>query len=208
MKYFRIRSFGRDLSLLSFPFTCFGYLFSRTNHNFPFGCFANKEHITLKISLVNVQALKYLLRLEIFVSEDRQLRATHLILDYELLSRIFQDIGQEIKVGSSRLARIDVSKPRFLARRDLPPVQSPTQRVLQGVAAPREEIDSTHSSLEAEIDQFHFNEEGEVPTKPVELSDSDADLYQFSVTHSPRLIVARIDTNQEAKVRLKGPNGQ
>ena len=74
------------------------------------------------------------------------------------------------------MAQIDVSKLRFLARRDLSPVQPPVQRVLQGVFALREEVDSTHSSLEAKIDQFRFNEEGEVPTRLVELSDSDVDL--------------------------------
>ena len=34
-------------------------------------------------------------------------------------------------------------------------------------------------------------------TRPVELSDFDLDLDRFSAAHSPRLIVARIDTNQE-----------
>ena len=38
---------------------------------------ADKNHIALRISFTNVQALNYLLRLEIFVSEDGQLRATH-----------------------------------------------------------------------------------------------------------------------------------
>ena len=85
--------------------------------------FADKDHVSPKLSFVNVPRLNYLLRLEIFVSEDRQLRATHLILDYEPLSRIFQDVGQAIKASSSRLARINVSKSGFLARRDLPPVQ-------------------------------------------------------------------------------------
>jgi len=36
-----------------------------------------------------------------------------------------------------------------------------------------------------------------VPTRPIELSDSDADLDQFFAAHSPRLIVAQINTNQE-----------
>ena len=54
-----------------------------------------------------------------------------------------------------------------------------------------------HSSLETEIDHFHFNEEGEVSTRPVELSDSGSDLDCSSATHSPRLVVARIDTSQE-----------
>ena len=87
---------------------------------------ANKDHISLKLSHTNVQALNYLLRSEIFVSENGKLRAAPLILDYEPLSRIFQDVGQAIRVGSSRLAQIDVSKSRFLARRDLPPVLRPT----------------------------------------------------------------------------------
>ena len=106
------------------------------------------------------------------MSEDGQLRAAHLILDYDPLSRIFQDVGLAIRAGSPKLAWIDISKSGFLAQRDLPPVQ----RVLQGVAAPREEIDSTLSSLKVEIDQFHFNKEGEVSTRPVELSNSDTDL--------------------------------
>ena len=93
------------------------------------------------------------------------------------------------------------------------PVQLPTQCVLQGVAAPREEISSTNSSLEAEIDQFRFDEEGEVLTRPVELSNSEADLYRIFAAHSPRLIVTQIDTSLKVeeegmdlkqKIGLKG----
>ena len=51
--------------------------------------FADKRHVALRLSLVNVLGLNKLLRLEIFISEDKQLRAVHLILDYEPLSRIF-----------------------------------------------------------------------------------------------------------------------
>ena len=159
--------------------------------------FADKVHTTPRISLVNIQALNYLLRSEIFVSEDGQLRATHLILDYEPLSRAFVDVGQAIRAGSPRLARIDISKLGFLARRDLPPVQPPTHRVPQEVAVPGEGIDSTHSSLEAKIDHFHFNEKGEVSTRPVELSDFGSDLDRFSAAHSPELIIAQINTSQE-----------
>ena len=84
--------------------------------------FADKNHISLRLSHINVQTLNYLLRSEIFVSEDGQLRVAPLILDYEPLSCIFQDVGQAIRAESPRLALIDVSKPGFLARRDLPPV--------------------------------------------------------------------------------------
>ena len=75
----------------------------------------------------------------------------------------------------------------------------PSQHVLQGVAAPREEIVFTHSSLEAEIDQFQFDKEGEVPIRPVEISNSIADLDRLFAAHSPRLIVAQIDTNLEVE---------
>ena len=131
------------------------------------------------------------------MSEDGQLRAAHLILDYEPLSRAFMDVGQAIRAGSPRLAHIDVSKLGFLAWKDLPPAQPPTHRVPQEVAIPGGGIDSMHSSLKAEIDHFHFHEEGEVSTRPVELSDSGSDLDRFLAVHSPKLVVARIDTSQE-----------
>ena len=51
--------------------------------------FVDKRHIAPRLSLVNVQSLNKLLRSEIFISEDRQLRAMHLILDYKPLSNIF-----------------------------------------------------------------------------------------------------------------------
>ena len=51
--------------------------------------FVDKRHTAPRLSLVNVQSLNKLLRSEIFISEDRQLRAMHLILDYKPLSNIF-----------------------------------------------------------------------------------------------------------------------
>lgn len=114
--------------------------------------FADKNHVAPRLSLVNVPALNKLLRFEIFVSEDGQLWAASLILDYKPLSHIFQDAGQAIKAGDPQLNRIDVSKPGFLARRDLPHFQLPIQRVPQEVAAPREGTNSTRLSLSTEID--------------------------------------------------------
>ena len=89
--------------------------------------FADKRYIAPKINLVNVLGLNKLLRSEVFISEDRQLRAVHLILDNEPLSRIYQDAGQAIRASDPRIHRIDVSKPSFLAREDLPPVELPLQ---------------------------------------------------------------------------------
>ena len=51
--------------------------------------FVDKRHVTPRLSLVNVSGLNKLLRSDVFISEDRQLRVVHLILDYEPLSRIY-----------------------------------------------------------------------------------------------------------------------
>ena len=64
--------------------------------------FVDKRYVTLRLSLVNIPSLNKLLKLEIFISEDMQLRVVHLILDYEPLSRTFQDAGQAIRAGYPR----------------------------------------------------------------------------------------------------------
>ena len=134
----------------NFDFVC---LPPRTNITLSLG-FADKAHTTPRLSLVNILALNYLLRSEIFVSEDGQLRAAPLILDYVPLSRSLVDVGQAIRAGSPRLACIDVPIPGFLASRDLPPVQLPAQRAPPAAVVPEEEASSSQSSLEDQIDQF------------------------------------------------------
>ena len=82
----------------------------------------DKRHEAPWLSLTNAVALNYLLRFEIFVSEDGQLRAVHLILDFKPLSDKFQEAGNAISAGDYRINRIDVSWPKFLTPYDLPPI--------------------------------------------------------------------------------------
>ena len=131
---------------------------------------ANRRHVDPRLSFTNVAALNYLLRSKIFVSEDRQLRVVHLILDLEPISRTFQEIGHAIRAGDPRINRIDVSKPDFLARDDLSPVRLPIQQILPPLIIPlqqvpleapvaaEEEIASSRLSSGEEIDQFCFME--------------------------------------------------
>ena len=154
--------------------------------------FANGDHVSPKLSHTNVQALNYLLRSEIFVSEDRQLRVALLILDYEPLSHTFQDVGQPIRAGSSRLAWIDVSKSRFLAWRDLPPIPWPVlqnpplvtlllpQAPLDVAAIPAEGVASSRLSLEEEIDKFHFEEEQSPRAPLICISDAEGESNRSS----------------------------
>ena len=119
----------------------------------------DKRHVALKLSLTNVAALNYLLRSEIFVSEDRQLWALYLILDFEPILEIYQEIGHAIRAGDPWLARIDMSILNFLAWEYLSSVVLPLQRaLLEAAAVPREEIASSCLSLEEEIEKFLFEE--------------------------------------------------
>ena len=88
--------------------------------------FANKQHLAPHLSLVNIPYLNKYLRFEVFVSEDKQLRVVHLILDFEPLSDVFQEVGHAIKVGDLRLRQIDVSVPQFLAYEDIVPIELPS----------------------------------------------------------------------------------
>ena len=158
---------------------------------------ADKNHVAPRLSHVNMPSLNKLLRFEVFISEDGKLRAAHLILEYEPLSHIFQDAGQAIKARDSRLNCIDVSKLRFLAWKDLPPVELPIQHApLQVVALGKESASSRHS-LDAEIDHFYFEEAERTPRELVELSDFEHEFDRFSIAHPLRLVVTRVDSSSE-----------
>ena len=91
---------------------------------------ADRRHVAPRLSHTNLTALNYVLQSEIFVSEDRQLRAIHLILDFEPISKVFQEIGHTIRARDPWINCIDVSKPDFLAQDDLPPVKLPIHKSL------------------------------------------------------------------------------
>ena len=103
------------------------------------------------------------------MNDDGQLRATHLILDYEPISRTFLDVGNAIRANDYRLVRIDVSQPHFLAPHDLLPVDHPIPQGIPLAAQPLQQVPlgqavaeegtASSSSLEEEIDKFQFEEE-------------------------------------------------
>ena len=133
-----------------------------------FFCLTDKLYTNPKLSLINVPALNYVLRSQIFVNDDGQLRAAHLILDFEPISRSFLDVGNSIRANDYRLARIDVSRPGFLAPYDLPPVDHPIPQGIPFAAQPLQQVPleeaiigegtASSSSLEQEIDKFKFEE--------------------------------------------------
>ena len=163
----------------------------------------DRRHVAPRLSFTNVAALNYLLRLEIFVSEDRQLRAINLILDFEPISKTFQEIGHAIRVGDHQINCIDVSKSYFLAWDDLSPVRLPIHQIpplliiplqqvpLEATVAVEEEIASSRLSLEEEIDQFRFMEDVGPSEKPVDISDFETKSTNLSSIHPKKLIITR-----------------
>ena len=95
----RFKLFVLDIVLLYICDLHFFYNGLQVSDCLIFFCLTDKEHISPRISLTNVAALNYLLRSQIFVNNDGQLRAAHLILDYEFISRTFQDVGNAIKAN-------------------------------------------------------------------------------------------------------------
>ena len=137
------------------------------------------------------------------------MRTIHLILDFEPISRVFQEIGHAIRVGDPRINRIDVSKPEFLAREDLPLVRLPVQQIpppliiplqqvsLEAPVAAEEKIASFRLSLEEEIDQFRFMEDVGLFEKPVDILDSKTKFVNLSSIHPKQLIIIWVDLESE-----------
>ena len=123
--------------------------------------FADKRYMAPNFNFVNALDLNKVLRFEVFVSEDRQLRVVHLILDFKPLSDKFQDVGNAIRMGDPPLARIYVSMPGFLAQEDIVQVKLPSHCSPREATTLREETNSLRLSLETEIDQFQLEEKRE-----------------------------------------------
>ena len=160
----------------------------------------DKLYTNPKLSLINVPALNYLLRSQIFVNDDRQLRAVHLILDFEPISRSFLDVGNSIRADDHRLARIDVSWPNFLTPYDLPPVDHPIPQGIPLAAQPLQQVPlgeaiigegiAYSSSLEQEIDRFKFEEE------TILISEAEEGADEHSCVQTPIQVVFLLPTVQ------------
>ena len=147
------------------------------------------------------------------MNDDGKLRAVHLILDFEPISRSFLDVGNSIRADDYRLARIDVSRPGFLAPYDLPPVDHPIPQGIPFVAQPLQQVPlrqaiigegaASSSSLEEEIDRFQFEEEAIV------ISEAEEGPNEYSCVQTPAQIITYIGDSsdeEEAMATKTGPS--
>ena len=76
--------------------------------------FVDKNVAISNFILVNQQSLDKVLKAEVFVHTDGQLRASQLILDYTLISKSFQVLKCVIKAKDPYLHQISIAAPGFL----------------------------------------------------------------------------------------------
>ena len=76
--------------------------------------FVDKNVAIPNFILVNQQSLDKVLKAEVFVHTDGQLRASQLILDYTLISKSFQVLKCVIKAKDPHLHQISIVAPSFL----------------------------------------------------------------------------------------------
>ena len=140
------------------------------------------------------------------MNDDGQLCAAHLILNYEPISRTFLDVGNSIRANDYHLARIDVSRPGFLAPHDLPPVSHPIPQGIPFVVQPLqqvplgqaivEEVTTSSSSLKEEIDRFQFEE------KAIVISKAEEEVDEYSCVQTPAQIIIYIGDSSDEEEEM------
>ena len=156
-----------------------------------FDDFADRHAAEPNFNLVNKDSLEKILKAEVFVNTNGQLRVAHLILGYMSITLSFQAPKCVIKAKDPRLHRISVVVHSFLLPEGVLvlEVTFTSQPILEGTftsqpipkGVPKVAFPSQHTSDEATSSQPSNKEEDEEEERQkevVDVSDSD-DLYKF-----------------------------
>ena len=159
---------------------------------------ANEYHIAPAKHLVNFKDLNQILRVEIFLHRDGQLRASHVILGYKPFTKRFQSPKNVIKVRDPRLALIDVVVPGFLLS-EPPPKGTQDAQLLAPLAAKllysqEPLIPSKHKAKKSTPEPAHQ----EVIDKDLEVFYQQEDLEDAPSTLCKCLKPTQVSANQEA----------
>jgi len=96
--------------------------------------FANKNAVIPNFNLMNQPSLDKILKAEVFVHTDSQLRAAHLILNYIPISKSFQAPRCVIKAKDPHLHQISVATPGFLTTCPIPEGTLTTNPIPKGIS--------------------------------------------------------------------------
>ena len=84
-------------------------------------------------NLVNQPSLDKILKAEVFIHSDDQLRAAHLILSYTPISKSYQAPKRVIKAKDPRLHRISIAALGFLTTGPIPKGTLTTDPIPEGI---------------------------------------------------------------------------
>ena len=139
-------------------------------------------------SLVNKENLDNILKAEIFIHSNGQLRAAHLILGYTPISKTFLVPMCVIKVNNSHLQRISVATLGFLLPSPKPEGVQVTTPIFEGI--PKVEASTTQQITRvATLSRLTNIEKGEV----VEVADSEDKFEVFNQALSLETSVPKPD---------------
>ena len=124
----------------------------------------------LNFNLVNKSSLDKILKAEVFVHSDNQLRVVHIILGYTPISKTFQVTKCVIKARDPCLHRISVAALGFLFPYPILEGILTTTPILEGVPKVEASISRPINKEEEKVKEKE-NEEGEI----FEVSDSKGD---------------------------------
>ena len=102
-------------------------------------------------SFVNKESLDTILKTEVFVHSDGQLRAAHLILGYTPISKSFLAPKCVIKAKDPCLHRISVAAPSFLLLGPKPKAVQATTPIFEGM--PKVGASSSHPVIKEEKEE-------------------------------------------------------
>ena len=127
---------------------------------------------------MNQPSLDKILKAEVFVHTDGQLRAAHLILDYIPISKSFQAPKCVIKAKDPRLHWISVIAPGFLITGPIPEGMLTIDPIPEGIL--KVALPPPHTTEEATSSNLAITkEEEEKEEEVVEVSDSEDEFESF-----------------------------
>ena len=124
---------------------------------------------TPNFSLVNQPSLDKILKVEVFVHTNGQLKAAYLILDYIPISKTFQVLKWIIKARDPHLQRISVVTPGFLITGPISEGTLATGLILEGI--PKVSLPPQHTAEEGTSFHLAITKEEEEREEVVEVLD-------------------------------------
>ena len=141
--------------------------------------FADPHAAVPNLNLVNQASLDKILKAEVFIHIDSQLRAAHLILDYIPISKSFQAPKCIIKARDPRLQQISIAAPGFLLSNRIPKCTLAAEPIPEGIpkvaSSPLQDTGAATSSCLANIKEEEI----------VDVLDSEDEFEVFNQAWSP-----------------------